>query len=93
MRPMSSTATQPPRHGFVPHKLALFEKDLDTLHALLKKARDPMTALQIKKALGCSKQAAYFRLEALKTQRGVRLKTTKVREGEHGPYSKAYSLL
>lgn len=91
MGPMNAQTPHAER-GFMPDKLKQFENDLDALHTLLKKAKAPLTAQQIKKALGCSKQAVYFRLRALKEDRHVALCTTKVREGAHGPNSKAYSL-
>lgn len=48
----------------------------------------PHTALGLKKRLGCTKPTAYARIAALKKRMEVR--EMEVREGLHGPKSKAY---
>lgn len=91
MSAMHNEPTPHSKRGFMPAKLKQFEEAIDELRDTLAKAKSPLTVKQLCKKLKCSKQAVYFRLEALKGK--VPLRITKVREGEHGPFSKAYSLI
>jgi biotin operon repressor len=79
------------QRGFMPDKLAEFEADLKKMERTLRSSGGPFTARQLVELLQCSKQAVYFRIEALKAN-GVKVKTAHVREGKHGPKSKAFSI-
>lgn len=69
---------------------ARFEGELDRLAALLR-ARGPLTAAQVARALKCCKPAAYARIRALSARESV-YQVSKPRKGKRGPVPVAYGL-
>lgn len=68
---------------------ASYEAALEDLLTLLRAS--PHTAQQAAEALGCGRVTAYERLVALE-RRGVRFARLRVRVGDRGPHSVAYSI-
>lgn len=71
------------------------DKQLDALESLLKKVSSvekPLTANALGKRLGCTRDAALRRIDALRrARRGfLKIRATKVREGLRGPESEAF---
>lgn len=66
----------------------VYEAALSDLLALLRE--NPHTAAQVAEALGCGRVTAYERIAALRA-RGVRLARVRVRVGDRGPLSTAWS--
>jgi biotin operon repressor len=67
-----------------------YESDLNALTRALK-ARGPVSARQLAEHLKCSKPTIYARLTALR-ERGVPLKTKRIRDGVSGPMALGYLL-
>lgn len=67
-----------------------YEDDLVVLQHTLK-TEGPLSARQLAERLECSKPTIYARLAALR-ERGVALKTKRVRDGASGPKALGYLL-
>lgn len=66
-----------------------YDKTLDKLAALLRKK--PLTGLEIAKAMGCCKPAAYQRVRGL-IDRGVNVYTVTERTKRTGPVARAFGV-